>query len=430
MTAPRLEIVAFGDELAHGSVVDTNTAHIARRLEQLGCAVARCHVVGDAEDLGAQVLAEACARADVVVATGGLGPTEDDRTRHVAAKAAGVELAFDPTSWSWIEAWFASRGRRAGDDNRRQALVPRGGEALVNEWGTAPGLALRIGGARFFALPGVPAEMAPMLEQRVVPSIREAFGARLRPTAMRSLVALGPSEAALGARIEDLMLESNAVKVGITPHFGLLTVRVVAEGADETDAAARADAVAVAARQRIGQDLLYEGPGDPASKLIAAAEARGLTIVTAESCTGGLIARMLTDVPGASRVFAGGWVPYANRRKTADLDVPESLLATRGAVSEAVAAAMASGALVRSGASIALATTGIAGPDGGSPDKPVGTVCFALAAPDERGAPTLHAWTKAIPAVSRDFVRQRAAFEVIGAALRHLAATSTDVLPR
>lgn len=421
MTAPRLEIVAIGDELVHGSVVDTNSAFIARRLEELGCVVTRVSIVGDAEQDGLALLREAGARADLIVITGGLGPTEDDRTRHVAAGAAGVELVFDARCWDWIAAWFAARGRKVGDDNRRQALLPQGALPLANDWGTAPGFALGIGRALAFSLPGVPAEMVEMLEHRVVPRVREQFAARLRPIAKRALVALGLSEAALGQRIADLMADSAAVKVGITPQFGLLTVRVVADGRDDAEASARADAVAAIARARLGADLLYEGEGEPAARLVALAAARGVTLATAESCTGGLIARLLTDVAGASRVFLGGFVPYANERKTGKLGVAPETIATHGAVSEAVAAAMARGALERTGASLALATTGIAGPDGGSAGKPVGTVCFGLARRADPGAPLVRAWTLSITAVSREFVRQRAALEAIAAALRELA---------
>ena len=416
MTAPRVEIVAIGDELAHGSCVDTNSAHIARTLEAAGCAIARFHVVSDAPREVEAVLVEASARADVVVATGGLGPTEDDRTRHCAAAAAGVALEFDAASWAAIGAWFTGRGRTAGDDNRRQALLPRGAEPLHNDWGTAPGFVLPLGRSQFYALPGVPSEMREMLAHRVLPRVRAHFAGRLRSTAHRLLVVLGPSEAALGVRLADLMAADRDVKVGITPHLGLLTVRVVAEGSDAADASARAEQVAATVRERAGRDLLFEGDASPAGQLILMASARQLRIATAESCTGGMIAQMLTDPPGSSRAFVGGYVTYSNERKTADLGVSSGLLASCGAVSEPVAGAMAAGAAARTGAELAIATTGIAGPDGGTSTKPVGTVCFGLCL---HGSVTT--WTRPITAVSREFVRTRAAYEAIAAALRRLS---------
>ncbi|MFO1052901.1 MAG: CinA family nicotinamide mononucleotide deamidase-related protein [Planctomycetota bacterium] len=413
MSGPRLEIVAVGDELAHGSQVDTNSAHIARTLEALGCVAARFHVVSDAPQDVEATFREVGARADLMLITGGLGPTEDDRTRHAAAAAVGADLVFDPASWTEIGAWFAARGRKVGDDNRRQALLPVGATRLTNDWGTAPGFAMRIGRALAFSLPGVPSEMRAMLEHRVIPRIRAEFAGRLRPTAHRLLVVLGPTEAALGVKIADLMAAENEVKVGITPHFGLLTIRVVAEGSDEAGAGCAADAVAAEVRRRVHGDLLYEGEGDPASRLLAAAARTGRTIATAESCTGGLVARMLTESPGSSQAFVGGYVTYANARKIADLGVSPEVLASHGAVSETVARAMAEGLAARTGASLALAVTGIAGPDGGTPDKPVGTVCFGLALD---GASST--WTRQIPAVSREFVRTRAAFEILAVALR------------
>jgi nicotinamide-nucleotide amidase len=416
MSGPRAEVLAIGDELVHGSAVDTNSAWLARQLEDLGIAVVRFTVVSDTPAELDRALGQACARADLVVATGGLGPTEDDRTRHAAAAAAGVGLAFDPASWATIEAWFAARGRAAGEDNRRQALVPAGGVALPNRWGTAPGLRLGIGRCTLFALPGVPAEMRAMFEHCVVPGLRELFAARLNPVVHRTLNVLGPTEAALGARLEDVMAAvEGPVRVGITAHFGLLRVRIAATAADRESAAAAADAMADRLRPRLGEELVYEGDQSLAERVLAELREQGATVATAESCTGGLCAKVLTDLPGASEVFVGGIVCYANRSKVRDLGVPADLIEAQGAVSEPVAAALARGAAERFGAGFGLGITGIAGPDGGTADKPVGTVCFGLHA---RGS--TRSWRRRIAPVSREFVRERSVFEALAALLRAL----------
>lgn len=414
MTAPSAELLAIGDELVHGNAVDTNSGFVARHLEALGIRVARCTVVSDdPADLDGAVT-EACARADVVVTTGGLGPTEDDRTRHAVAHAAGVELRFDPKSWEWIEAWFRARGRKLRGDNRRQALVPVGGEPIENRWGTAPGLRMRVGGARLFALPGVPNEMRQMLEHAVLPELRVELAHHLRPIAHRTLNVLGPTEAALGARIADEMaLLTGDVRVGVTAHYGLLRVRVAATGPTEHDAARAADAMAERLRPKLGDELVFEGEHTLAERVFEELRARGLTLATAESCTGGLCAKMLTDVPGSSAVFPGGLVTYSNASKARDLGVAPADLEAHGAVSEPVVRAMAEGVGRRFSSDVAVAITGIAGPDGGTPDKPVGTVWFGLCA----GGTTV-AWHRRIPPVSRAFVRERSAFEAFAAVLR------------
>ncbi|MBK8974803.1 MAG: competence/damage-inducible protein A [Planctomycetes bacterium] len=416
-TAPCVEILAIGDELIHGRCVDTNSAWLATRLAELGALVARFGVVGDAEADIAAALRDASARADLIVATGGLGPTEDDRTRHAAASAAGVQLAFDDASWRDVETFLASRGRHAGEENRRQALLPRGARALQNRWGTAPGFSLPIGSATLFALPGVPVEMRQMTDAWVAPWLRGSFGARLRPSAHQTLRVLGPSEAALGVRLRERMLPRPDVQVGITAHCGLLTVRIVARGVDRAAAEATAHAESEVVAELCGPELLYRGEQELAEVVVERLRARRLRLATAESCTGGLVAVMLTDVPGSSAVFEGGFVTYSNPRKSADLGVSAALLAEHGAVSEPVAAAMALGATVRTGADVGIGITGIAGPEGGGADKPVGTVCFGL-----RALGRVATWTRRIPPVSRGFVRERAAYEALGAVLRELSA--------
>lgn len=417
MSVPRAEIIAIGDELLHGSAIDTNSSWLSQQLEALGVHVDRFTVVGDEPGAFEAALRGARDRVELVVSTGGLGPTEDDRTRHEAAAVAGVGLRFDPESWEWIGAWFAARGRVLSEDNRRQALVPEGGASLRNDFGTAPGLAMDLGGARFYALPGVPSEMRGMFGAQVQPDLAARFAGRLRPVVHRTLNVLGPTEAALGARIADLMSAVDGdVRVGVTAHFGLLRVRIAAHGANVAEAENLADAAADEVRPRLGDELVYEGDQDLAGRLVEQLRRSGLTVATAESCTGGLVARALTDQPGSSAVFPGGLVCYSNESKVRDLGVSPEDLERDGAVSEAVAGQLARGVAERFAADIGIGITGIAGPDGGSAEKPVGTVWFGL---HVRGGGT-RTWERRIAPVNRSFVRERASFEALAAVLRTL----------
>ncbi len=399
------EILAIGDELIHGAALDTNSKQIAAELERVGAVVRRFTVTSDDPAELRQALADACGRADVVVATGGLGPTLDDRTRDVAAELLGGPLVFDAASWQQVEVWLRSRGRPVPDSNRRQAMLPPGATAIVNGTGTAPGFDVRLGRARVFALPGVPREMLPMLRDHVLPAVAAMPG--LTPTAHAWLRVLGPSEAALGERIEPFMVAGREPTVGITASGGLLTVRVVATAASAAGAAAACEATAAELRPLLGDWLFAEGECELPQLVVQRLRQRGDTLALAESCTGGLVAARLTDVPGASDVLRGAVVAYANDAKQQLLGVPATLLAEHGAVSDAVAAAMAEGARARFQAAVGVATTGIAGPGGGTGKKPVGTVCFALARAD-----ATRAWTLRIPDLGRTFVRDRAVFEV------------------
>lgn len=398
------EIIAIGDELLHGSALDTNSKWIAAELERIGAVVRRFTVVGDDPGDLAAAIEAAGARVDVVVATGGLGPTADDRTREVAAAVLGVELVTDAASWAAIKSWLEQRRRPVPDSNRRQAMLPAGGVALPNAIGTAPGFAVTIGRARFFAVPGVPREMERMLSDSVLPQVAVMPG--LQPLAQAWLRVLGPSEALLGERIGAFMHAGRNPAVGITASGGLLTVRVVATAATAAAAAAACEATAAELRPLLGDWLFAEGAVDLPVVVIDRLRQRGATVATAESCTGGLIASRLVDVAGASDVFQGGVVAYTDASKTELLGVAAALIESHGAVSEPVAAAMADGARSRFAATFAISTTGIAGPGGARPDKPVGTVCFALSS-----AAGTRAWTLRIPDLGRVFVRDRAVFE-------------------
>ena len=407
----RAQIIAIGDELVHGAALDTNSKHLATELERLGVVVRRFTVVGDEPEHLRQAIESACAHADVVVATGGLGPTLDDRTREVVAEILGVELLFHEPSWERVRTWLERRRRPVPDSNKRQAMVPAGGAVLANSWGTAPGFAVTVGRARFFALPGVPREMRAMFDAHVVPEV--AALPQLRPTVDTKLRVLGPSEALLGERLAEWMQPGRNPAVGITASGGLLTVRIVATADSIAAGRELCEATAAELRPRLRDWLFAEGEAELHELVLHRLQQQGLTLAAGESCTGGRIAARLVDVAGASEVFLGGVVCYSNASKVALLGVDESVLQEHGAVSEPVAAALAEGARSRFAADVGISTTGIAGPDGGSADKPVGTVCFGLAT-----AESTRTWTVRIPDLGREFVRDRAVFEAFRALLR------------
>ncbi len=399
------EVLAIGDELVHGGLLDTNSRHLAEEIERLGAVVHRMTVVGDDPGRLRDAIDGACRRADVVLATGGLGPTLDDRTRDVVAGILGESLRFDDASWQQILAWFERFQRPVPDSNRRQAELPASATPLTNTVGTAPGFSVRLHDATLFVMPGVPREMKVMLRDEVLPAIAAMGG--LTPTAQRLLRVLGPSEAMLGEAVGDLMEPGRNPAVGVTASGGLLTLRVVATAPTLAEAEAMCEETAASLRPKLGSWMFAEGEAELPELVLARLQRDNRSIAFAESCTGGLCAARLTDVAGSSAVMLGGVVAYSNAAKVALLDVPQALLDEHGAVSEPVARAMAEGARQRFGSDCAYATTGIAGPSGGSDHKPVGTVCFGYA-----DAAHAKAWTVPIPGLGRSFVRDRAVFEV------------------
>lgn len=370
-------LLLVGDELVEGRAQDGNGAWLARRLADEGAHLARWAVVGDAPVAIAAALHEAAAVAALVVVSGGLGPTEDDRTRAGLALAAGVDLVEDPQAWAWIEGVFRRRGREPQPVQRRQALVPRGARWLENPVGTAPGLDVRVGEARVLAFPGVPEEFQALVHGQVVPRVRDLPG-RV-PTALRLVATAGLPETEVADRLGDLVGRPDLV-VGWYPHQGEVEVSLRTSG---TGCEERADGALASARERLGEAVLDVAPGERIEHaVVRLLLARGLRLATAESVTGGLLARLLTGVPGASAVYPAGFVTYSDEAKVRDLGVPEALLARHGAVSAEVAGAMAEGALRRAGVDVAVATTGVAGPGDlevtGSPPVPQGTVFVAF----------------------------------------------------
>lgn len=370
-------ILSCGDELINGAIVDTNSAYLSRRLRDFGFAVVRHVTVGDDQARLAAVIAVASQEAELVILTGGLGPTLDDLSRHGLAAAMGnVPLHEDARSIARIQGFFDKIGRAMTPSNRTQALMPEGAEALDNECGTAPGIAARVGQAQVFILPGPPHEMLDMFEKKVAPRL-PVHGA----IAYRTLHCFGLGESALGEKIADLMSRDRLPLVGTTASGGIISVRITANGPDHAAASAAAEDIARQVRERLGE-LVFGQEGQSLAAVVGAGlRSAGQTLAVAESCTGGMVGQYVTAVAGSSDYFLGGVLAYANRIKTQLLGVPADVLAAHGAVSEPVAAAMAEGAIRLSGATWGLSVTGIAGPGGGSVEKPVGLVFIALSGP-------------------------------------------------
>ncbi|MEW6199024.1 MAG: competence/damage-inducible protein A [Planctomycetota bacterium] len=375
-------IVSIGTELTLGRALDTNANWLAGRLAELGYRATRFVVVPDDEPAIRAALYEAAEHAELVMATGGLGPTEDDLTRGALAAAAGVPLVLDEVSLEQMRAFFARRGRVMPEANRVQAYIPQTGTALANACGTAPGIRMVLKGTPCYVMPGVPFEMRAMFDGLVAPELRErSRGAVLRTRELRTY---GLPESTLGERIADLMRPGGRVTVGTSAGYGLITIRLSAAAADPAQADALLDETEAELRRRLGA-VVYGRDSDTLAGVVGRLlESRGRTVATGESCTGGLIAKLLTDTPGSSRYFRGGIVAYANDAKERVLGVSPTDLASHGAVSAVVARAMATGAARALGADYGLGVTGIAGPEGGSAEKPVGLVYIGHCGP--RGA--------------------------------------------
>ncbi len=380
----RVELLTIGAELLLGYTVDTNAAFMARSLSEIGVVVVRHDTVGDDPELIARAMLDGLERTGAVITSGGLGPTADDRTRDGLAAAFGRELLTDPEALAQVERRFRLFGREMPRINVVQALVPRGARVLENRFGSAPALWLEDERGRWvITLPGVPSEMRGLLTETVIPILRSRESAPVVVTS-RTLRTTGIGESALA---ELLGADGGSSVAGLPlaylPGWEGVDLRVTAAEMPAAEAERHLDEAARRLRDRAGKYIYGEGSADLAAVVIDLCRERSLTIATAESCTGGLLGARITAVPGSSDVYPGGVVAYSNPVKESLLGVPTELLASRGAVSEEVARAMAAGVRERLGANIGVGITGIAGPGGGSPEKPVGTVWMAVQMGDE-----------------------------------------------
>jgi nicotinamide-nucleotide amidase len=372
-------ILCSGTELTRGELVNTNATWLAERLTALGFEVGAMDVVDDDRERIKAALRRLGKEHEAIVGTGGLGPTTDDLTTECVADVLGVRLVRDQASLALIEARLAQFGRKMAASNAKQADFPEGAQILPNPNGTAPGFSVRIGRALAFFLPGVPKEMRAMYEESVVPAI---LPLRTRRHFQVRLSTFGLPESEVNDRLAGIE-ERHDVTIGYRAKLPEIEVKVLARGDDEEEARARAEAATLEVRERLGDDVIFGANGvrlpEAVGQLLAE---RGLTLAAAESCTGGLVSELVTAISGSSRYFQGGVVSYSNASKTALLGVDASLIERHGAVSREVAVAMATGARERLKSDLALSITGIAGPTGGTPEKPVGLVHYAVASAD------------------------------------------------
>ena len=375
-----IEIVTIGDELLLGFTVDTNAAHIARELSALGIRVVRRATVGDDANVIATAVREALERTGAVITTGGLGPTADDMSKPSVAAIFGREMVLDQTILKSLEdRWLKRFGHSLPPSNHQQAMVPEGATILANHHGSAPGIWLEDDQKRWVAmLPGVPREMRGMIADTILPLLRDRVGANAPVIRSRTVRTANIAESALADRLEELARGIDGMPLAFLPGNDGVDLRVTSRGTGARDTERKLDAAATRIREKVGRFVYGEGDDDLAAIMLGACAERGATIAVAESCTGGLLGGRLTAIPGSSSVFLGGTIAYSNDVKVRELAVPAEAIAEFGAVSEPVALAMAAGARVRFGTTIGIAITGIAGPDGGSPEKPVGTVWVAI----------------------------------------------------
>lgn len=371
----RIEILNTGTELLLGNTLNTHGSWFGRQLFDMGLRVARQTTVPDGEAIREAFL-EMVMRSDALLITGGLGPTSDDLTREIVAESLGLELHQDEQALRTLEAFFTVRGKPMVEANLKQVLVPTGADVLPNPNGTAPGLYLpprinRLSNCAIFLLPGPPRELYPMFHNEVAPRLRALSGVTEVP-AVCELKFTGVGESEFHQGIDAQLAALDGLEYGYCARMGEVDLRLIGN-----------DAVISTARELVlgqfGNCLVSDDGSSLEATVIRLLKQKGKTLATAESCTGGLVANRLTNISGASDVFTHGWVTYANEAKTAELGVPEEMIVEFGAVSEPVARAMAEGALSQSGADYAISVTGIAGPTGGTDEKPVGTAWLGLA---------------------------------------------------
>lgn len=397
-------ILSVGDELVLGQTVDTNTAWISKQLAAVGCDIVAHATVGD-DQLGIETaIRELSQRADALVISGGIGPTEDDLTRQALAAVLDAPLEMNAEWMTTLESYFARNNRKMPEINRIQAMIPRGATMVFNHAGTAAGVRCRLGTCEVFSTPGVPKEMKAMFTRDVLPWVSEKGGGAV--VASRTLHTFGMGESAIAERLGPLMTRGRNPSVGTTVANGYVSLRLNCRAASRAEADRQLDDTVNACRDALG-DLIFADGENPSLGAVVLGimcnKPEHFTVALAESCTGGLVAKMLTDVPGCSPCFKYGWVTYSNEAKTSELGVPERLIEENGAVSEPVALAMADGARNKANATYAISITGVAGPDGGSVDKPVGTVWIALAYPGGTTARKFNMFG------DRDMIRDRSA---------------------
>ncbi len=413
-------ILSIGDELILGQTVDTNSAYLAAKLAESGIPTLYHHTLPDDPKLITDAITQASQRAQCILISGGLGPTKDDLTRHALADAMAVDLQEDPASLDMIEAFFAERKIPMSDANRVQAMLPVGSTMIPNHHGTAPGIHATLNNADIFVMPGVPQEMRAMYDTAILPALRQ-HATTTKTILTTKINTFGMGESAVGKILGDLMTRNQNPTVGTTVNNAIVSIRIRSESNNPDDARDRLEQTAQQVEQRLAPITFGRDDQTLAATLVTALQNANLTLATAESCTGGLISKLITDVPGSSNVYAGGWITYTNDLKQSQLDVPAELIQQHGVVSAPVVCAMARGALKHTQADLAISISGIAGPTGGTPHKPVGTVWLGLAHNDAlNNTPQSKAIQIRLPG-GRHAVRTRAALSALQWLRLHLA---------
>lgn len=397
----KASIVSIGNELLSGQTVNTNTAYLSRELLSAGIPVASAYTVGDDAAAIVRSLNLASGDVDVVVATGGLGPTDDDVTRRALAQFLGTELELQADLLQKIEEFFARRNRQMPENCKRQAYIPAGSKAIANNLGTAPGIMAELKDRLLVALPGVPSEMKQMFEESILSEVRKLAGKQA--IAVRKLRCFGKAESEIAALLGQLMQRGRNPLISCTAEHGVITLCITATANDKGPVERLAEKDEELIRKGLGEFVYGTGEQTLAEVVGQELARQNKTIAVAESCTGGMLAKMLTDIPGASRYFMQGWVTYSNPAKTEALGVPAGLIEQHGAVSEQVAEAMARAARKKARTDFAISITGIAGPTGASEQKPVGLVYISVDCVN--GCDT----ERFVFAHDRDSIRRRAA---------------------
>ena len=375
-----LELVTIGNELLLGFIVDSNSAFLGQVLSGAGFRITRRTSVPDEPEAVREAVAQALGRTRLVITTGGLGPTKDDLTKVAVAELFAAPLEFHAEIWQELTERWTRLGRTIAERNRCQAEVPRGATVLPNRWGTAPGIWLDGEPGEVIMLPGVPLEMRNLMTHEVLPRLASRANGRV----IRSLVVrtTGVPESVLADRVAEVEGSIAPLSLAFLPSVLGVDLRLTAWGLDPGEADQRLEQAAERLEAVLGEHAYARDDKDLAAVLLEECRSRGLMLAVAESCTGGMVGERITAIPGSSDVFLGGVVAYADLAKETLLDVPGRILEAYGAVSAQAAEAMAVGARNRFGASLAVSVTGIAGPDGGSDQKPVGLVWFGAAGPD------------------------------------------------
>jgi len=367
-----VEILITGDEIRSGAVIDRNSAHIAMKLEEAGFNVSRHTCVGDSVEDLVLILQEIGSRSDAALVTGGLGPT-------AAAAAAGVDLVLNLLALHGVESYFKARNRKMSDSNKKQAMLPRGADLILNPVGTAPGFMLKIKRCLFFFLPGVPFEMQRIFSDTVLTQLEQLRGNHYEFNMVKTVSTFGLTESATAERVSGICGMFPEVTLGFRPKFPEIQIKLYGRGKDKKALHHRMAKVAAAVIEEIGDNVFSEDESPMEAVVARLLLEKNATLSVAESCTGGLISHLLTNVPGSSGYFLFSGVTYSNEAKQKVLGVSSKVLERYGAVHEKTAKEMAAGVRQIAESDFGLATSGIAGPDGGTDEKPVGTVCIGLA---------------------------------------------------